>query len=254
MAKLIGHTGAAKPQVSEIALQTDLCDTIYINRDRLVAYTIAVVQNTQSLQYKQMQIALQMAQNQASLENPLRAKQLMKAHFNLAVLTEDTESGKPVNAQKKENAVADPDLSTSASDQETTHKTPYRSNSAVKTTRRAQPTSAVSPTCRRNYNLVHGIPAGYESDNSWDCNSTIGEPDCMRNNDITPLVAFRVWTNCPNRGWGQSYGQGNNINMTNGNAPYSRLWHRQPYGRWTRNQQALRARAYHKWQCHYQVP
>ena len=82
-----------------------------------------------------MQIALQTAQNQASLETPLRAEQLMKAHFNLAVLTEDTEASKPANAQKPENAVADPGPSTSASDQETTHKTPYRSNGAVKTTR-----------------------------------------------------------------------------------------------------------------------
>ena len=135
MADLTGHTRAAKPQVSKIALQTDLCDTIYVNKDTLVAYTIAVVQNTQSLQYEQMQIALQTAQNQASLETLLRAEQLMKAHFNLAVLTKDTEAGKPVNAQNPENAVADPGLSTSASDQETTRKTPYRSNSAVKTTR-----------------------------------------------------------------------------------------------------------------------
>ena len=59
----------------------------------------------------------------------------MKAHFNLAVLIEDTESGKPVNVQKPENTVADPGPSTSASDQETTRKTPYKSNGAVKTTR-----------------------------------------------------------------------------------------------------------------------
>ena len=200
MAKPTGHTGATKLQVSKIALQTDSCDTIYVNKDTLVAYAIAVVQNTQSLQYEQIQIALQMTQNQASLETLLRTKQLMKAHFNLAVLTEDTEVSKPANAQKPENAVADPSPSTSASDQETTRKTPYRSNGAVKTTRQVQPTSSVSPTCRRNYDLVHGIPAGHESDNSWDCNSTIGEPHCTHNNDITPLVAFRAWTNRPNRG------------------------------------------------------
>ena len=53
-------TGTPKPQVSEIALQTDSCDTIYVTKDTLVAYTVAVVQNTQSLQYEQMQVAVQM--------------------------------------------------------------------------------------------------------------------------------------------------------------------------------------------------
>ena len=139
-----------------------------------------------------MQIALQAAQNQASIETPLRAEQLMTAHFNLAVLTENTESDKPANAQKPETTVTDPSPSTSASDQETTCKTPYRSNSAIKATRCAQPTGAFSPTCRRDYDLVHRIPAGYESDNSWDCNFNIGEPECMHNNDITSPVAFRA--------------------------------------------------------------
>ena len=45
-----------------------------------MAYTIAVVQNSQMLQYDQMHVALQTAQNQASLETPLRAEQLMTAH------------------------------------------------------------------------------------------------------------------------------------------------------------------------------
>ena len=30
------------------------------------------------------------------------------------------------------------------------------------------PTGAVAPTCRREYELVNAIPAGYESDDSWD--------------------------------------------------------------------------------------
>ena len=30
------------------------------------------------------------------------------------------------------------------------------------------PTGAVAPTCRREYGPVNGIPAGYESDDSWD--------------------------------------------------------------------------------------
>ena len=60
-------TGPTESQVSNIALQTDT----YVNKDMLVAYTIAVVQNTQTLQYEQMQITLQTVQNQASIETLL---------------------------------------------------------------------------------------------------------------------------------------------------------------------------------------
>ena len=65
------NAGTTKMQVTSIALQTDSCDTLYITKNTLVAYTIAVVQNTQMLQYDQMHVALQIAQNQASLETPL---------------------------------------------------------------------------------------------------------------------------------------------------------------------------------------
>ena len=58
-------------QVTNIALQTDSCDTLYVTKNTLMAYTIAMVQNTQMLQYEQMHVALQMAQNQASLETLL---------------------------------------------------------------------------------------------------------------------------------------------------------------------------------------
>ena len=71
-----------KTQVTHIALQTDSCDTLYITKNALTAYTIAIVQNAQALQYDQMHVALQMARNQASLETPLRVEELMTAHFN----------------------------------------------------------------------------------------------------------------------------------------------------------------------------
>ena len=50
----------------------------------------------------------------------------MMAHFNLALLTDNTASKKPANAQESETAIADPGPSTSTSDQEMTCKTPYR--------------------------------------------------------------------------------------------------------------------------------
>ena len=39
-----------KRQVSHIALQTDTCDTLYVTKNTLTAYTIAIVQNSQALQ------------------------------------------------------------------------------------------------------------------------------------------------------------------------------------------------------------
>ena len=85
-------------QVTNVALQTDSCDTLYITKNTLTAYTIAIVQNAQALQYDQMHAALQMARNQASLETLLRAEELMTAHFNLAVLSSETNTNETVDA------------------------------------------------------------------------------------------------------------------------------------------------------------
>ena len=86
-------------QVAHVALQTDSCDTLYVTKNTLTAYTIAIVQNAQAAQYDQMHVALQMARNQASLETPLKAEELMTAHFNLAVLANEIDSNKTTDAQ-----------------------------------------------------------------------------------------------------------------------------------------------------------
>ena len=57
-----GHREPEK-QVSDVALQTDTCDTLYVTKNTLTAYTIAIVQNSQALQYDQMHGALQTARN-----------------------------------------------------------------------------------------------------------------------------------------------------------------------------------------------
>ena len=113
-----------KMQVTSVALQTDLCDTLYITKNTLVAYTIAVVQNSQMLQYEQMHVALQTAQNQASLKTLLRAEQLMTAHFNLAVLSNETNTNEAINAHKPETTTVDTAPSTSTADEETYVKIP----------------------------------------------------------------------------------------------------------------------------------
>ena len=241
------NAGSTKTQVTSVALQTDSCDTLYVTKNTLVAYTIAVVLNTQMLQYEQMHVALQMAENQASLETLLQVEQLMTAHFNLAVLSDKSNSNKNFDAQKPETTSVDAAPSTSTADEETYVKIPSRHNSASRDTKRLQPTGAVSPTCQREYGLVNGIPAGYESDDSWGQNPISHEPEHVHNHthNIVPLLALRTWTNHPNRGRGQTYRQYNNINVRNGNAPYPRPWGGQPYGWQTRSQQALWARAYH---------
>ena len=94
-----GHREPEK-QVSDIALQTDTCDTLYVTKNTLTAYTIAIVQNSQALQYDHMHAALQSARNQSSLETPLKAEELLTAHFNLAVLEDQTNKHTSTDAEK----------------------------------------------------------------------------------------------------------------------------------------------------------
>ena len=242
---------SSKTQVSHVALQTDICDTLYVMKNTLTAYTIAIVQNSQALQYDQMHAALQTARNQSSLETPLRAEELLNAHFNLAVLADQKEFDISPNAQKPAATTQDAELSASAPDEQTYVKIPsrYAETSASK---RPHPTGAVAPTCRREYGLVNGIPAGYESDDSWDNDSHTHEHTHTHN--IVPLLALHTWNNRPCRGREQQQPrQNNNIKVRTGHTPYSRPWDNQPYGRRTRSQQALCARAYRKVQRRYPI-
>ena len=217
----------------------------------MTAYTIAIVQNSQVLQYNQMHSALQTVRNQASLETPLRVEELLTAHFNLAVLVDQKDVDISPDAQNPAATTQDAEPSASAPNEQTYVKIPsrYTENSASK---RPHPTGAVAPTCRREYGLVNRIPAGYESDDSLDNDSHTHEHTHTHN--IVPLLALRTWRNSPHRGCDQQQPrQNNNINVRTGHAPYSRPWDNQPYGRCTRSQQALHARAYRKIQCRYPI-
>ena len=246
-----GISGRRDPekQVSDVALQTDTCDTLYVTKNTLTAYTIAIVQNSQALQYDQMHAALQSARNQSSLETPLKAEELLSAHFNLAVLEDQTIKHTIPDAEKSPDNTQNAEPSTSAPDDQTYVKilSRYPENS---TTRRTHPTGAVAPTCRRDYGLVNAIPAGYESDDSWDNLSHNHEHTHTHN--IVPLLTLRPWRNSPRRPpEQQQFRQQSATNVRSGNAPYSRPWDNQPYGRHTRSQQALCARAYRKIQRRY---
>ena len=235
-----GHTSAEYQEVSTIGIQTESCDTIYVSRDTLIAYTIAIVQNTQTLQFEQMQVALQTAQNHASIETPLKAEQLMTAHFNLALLTDDIASSTYVDALTGQTGIPASEPPTSADAEETICKALDTDLRPTRRERAPQPTSAVVPTYREDRGTIKGIPAGYESDNSWDLSDS-GEADCSRAPRTTTLLAYTSWRGRPNRGREQNYGRGANISVRGGNAPHSRPWHNQPYGRRTRSQEALRA-------------
>ena len=243
-------------QVTNVALQTDSCNTLYVTKNTLVAYTIAVIQNSQMLQHDQMHVALQTAQNQASLEMPFQAEELMTAHVNSAVLSNETKTNGLIDAQKPEATTVDAEPSTLTADKEMYIKIPSRHNAANRNPKKAHPTGAVVPTCRRDYGLINEIPAGYETDDSWDHDSLTHEPEHPHTHtlNIVPLIALRTWSNRPNRGREQPHRQNNNINVRSSNAPYPRPWENQPYGWCTRSQQALNARAYCKWQRRYPVP
>ena len=240
-----------KTQVSHVALQTDTCNTLYVTKNTLTAYTVAIVQNSQALQNNQMHTALQTARNEASLETPIRAEELLTAHFNLAVLEDHTATDKSTDAPKSADNTQDAKPSASAPDEQTYVKiqSRYTENSA---TRRPHPTGAVAPTCRCEYGPVNSILAGYESDDSWD--NLSHTHDHTHTHNIVPLLTLRPWQNSPRRGREQQFPrQNNNTTVPTGHAPYSRPWDNQPYSRCTRSQQALRARAYRKIQCRYPI-
>ena len=188
--------GEPEKQVSDVALQTDTCDTLYVTKNTLTAYTIAIVQNSQALQYDQMHAALQSARNQSSLETPLKAEELLTAYFNLAVLEDQTVKHTNTDAKKFLDNTQNADPSISAPDDQTYVKIPsrYAENSA---TRRTHPTGAVAPTCRREYGLVNAIPAGYESDDSWD--NLSHTHDHTHTHNIVPLLTLRPYQNSPRR-------------------------------------------------------
>ena len=164
----------------------------------LAACTIAIVQNAQALQYDQMHVALQTTRNQASLETLLKADELMTAHFNLAVLLNETDINKTSDAQKPEATTLDAELSASPADEETYIKIPSRRFAANCDSKKQHPTGSVAPTCRREYGLVNGIPAGYETDDSWDNDSHTHEHTHTHN--IVPLLSICPWNNRPHRG------------------------------------------------------
>ena len=53
--------------------------------DTLMAFAIAIIQDTHNTVYDQTQTYYQMVHNQATIETPHKAKQLMNSHYNSLV-------------------------------------------------------------------------------------------------------------------------------------------------------------------------
>ena len=121
----------------------------------------------------------------------------MTTHFNLALLSNETKTNKTVDAQKSEATTLDAELSTSTADEEMYVKIPSQHYAANRNPKKAHPTRAVIPTCRRDYGLVNRIPAGYETDDSWDHDSLTHEQEHTHTHthNIVPLLALRTWSN-----------------------------------------------------------
>ena len=106
-----------------------------------------------------------------------------------------------------------------------------------------------------------GVPAGYETDDSWGCHA----PDANKEEqtldleeELLPFLTCRAWA--PPSGRGRGRGRGCNNRQQNRQIPVwdgyeqpLRPWNGQPYSRCTHSQRALHARAYRKSQRHYQV-
>ena len=148
-------------------------------------------------------------------------------------MSNETDITKASDAQKPEAPALDTEPSASAVDEETYVKIPSCCYAANCDTMKQRPTGAIAPTCRSEYGLVNGIPAGYETDDSWDNDSHTHEHTHTHN--IVPLLSIPPWNNHPYRGCEQLHRQHNNINMRTGHTPYSRPWDNQPYGRCTRS-------------------
>ena len=137
-------TKSTKTPVAHASLQTDSCDTLYVTKNTLTAYTTAVGQNAQAIQYDQMPHSFaKRLEIKPPWKTPLKAEELMTTHFNLAVLANELDTNKTTDAQNPEANTIDAEPSASAADEETYIKIPSHNYSASCDTKKQHPTGAV---------------------------------------------------------------------------------------------------------------
>ena len=230
--------------------QTDNADTFVVSKDTLIAYTIVVIQQTQDYHFGQMSIVFQTAHNKSALETLSRAQELASEHFNIALLTDKTRSDSSPHAEAN-TSLPTVDPTSTSSTQETVPKTVEQHFKHPNS--KSQPTGIVPPTCQPDPGVFDGIPAGYETDDSWGCYSPHADPEEQTpdvEEELLPFLTLRAWRQNPQRGTlrGRPRGRGgiNNHRQHNQSIPVRdgyvqppRPWESRPYGRRTRSQRAL---------------
>ena len=250
-------------QTVEAAAQTDSTEAFVVSKDTLVAYTIAIIQQTNDYHFGQMSVVYQTAHNKTALETPSRAEELAKDHFNIALLTDKIPEVSRTNEQT-DTSPPTVDPTSKASTQETI---PKSVDKCVNHPNTKPPTGTVPPTSRSQSELCNGIPAGDESDDSWgyfSSNPRTEDQTPDLEDELMPILTLRAWQSPPQRatlrgrprgrgGRGQHRQHNQNIPVRDGYEQPPRPWESRPYGRRTRSQRALQERAYRKWARRYQV-
>ena len=227
-----------------------------------MAYTIAVIQQTNDYHFGQMSVVYQTAHNKTALETPSRAEALAKDHFNIALLTDK----KPEVAQTHDKNNTSPSTVDSTAATITQETIPKSVDNGSGHPNPKPPTGAVPPTSRPQAELCKGIPAGDESDDSWGYLSSYARPEETTpdlEEELLPILTLRAWQ-APNRGTFRGRPRGGRrqcnhrqhsqtIPVRDGYDQPPRPWESRPYGRRTRSQRALQERAYRKWARRYQV-
>ena len=254
-----------KPTVESVT-QTEDAGQFLVSKETIIAYTIAVIKQTNDYHFGQMSIVYQTVHNKNALETPARAEEFARDHFNITLLTDKAPTlgnTQVYDANNTSPTTVDP--TSKASTQETIPKSVEQTYASSNS--RPQPTGTVPPTCRPQAELCNGIPAGYESDDSWGCYSPHANPADETpdlEEELLPLLTLQAWRRTPQRGTtrGRPRGRGRNcshrqytqsIPVRDGYDQPPRPWESRPYGRRTRSQRALQERAYWKWARRYQV-
>ena len=239
------NPGSTKTETVDTGAQTDDTEHFYVSKDTILAYTIAVVQNTRAYHFGQMSVVFQTAQNKAALETPSRAEEFINEHFNIRLLTDKENYTGPPNAQAHKRK-ASVDATPTNLTQEIVPKVVEPSDSTPN--QKSQPTGTVPPTCRPKKGTCNGIPAGYKSDDSWGGYSNNDNPQQQTpdlDEELYPLVAYQTWKrpyarprNTPRGVPRDSHHRAPNrqIPVQDGYEQPQRPWDGQPYSRRTRSQ------------------
>ena len=74
-------------QTATVSTQT-FDNSLRVSADTLMAFAIAIIQDTHNTVYNQMCTYYIMVHNQVTVETPHKAKQLMNSHYNIALLAD----------------------------------------------------------------------------------------------------------------------------------------------------------------------